>query len=366
MLGERIRFAREAAGLRQADVAEKLGISESGVCDIESGKRELKASHLSVLAGLFHRPIDFFLSDEPLRPDFVLWRCRPQDQDHAMRLQREFLELCENYRDLENLLGLSTPPALPATQKPQGQYGYEDAESLAMDIWMRFRLGDTPAETLQRVLEEDYGVRVFALEMRTLASASCTLNDRLGACVLLNVDSKSWRRNFDIAHELFHLLTWGVFRTRDDDVASGYEESLANVFASRLLLPEAPFGHRLYKLTVGGKRLTVGDVHELGREFNVSAEAIVYRIAGLSRWPRERTAAAVERTMATYPGRESRPIACLPERYVVLAQRAYRQGLISFAKAAKCLRMGFKKAQSILEPPEDVSKLENPFETPDR
>ena len=369
MLGERIRFAREAAGLRQADVAEKLGISESGVCDIERSKRELKASHLSVLAGLFHRSMDFFFSDEPLRADFVLWRCKPEDQDQALRLQRRFLELCEDYRALEDLLGCPKPPLLPAAQKPRGQYSYGDAESLAMDAWMRLRLGDTPAEALQRVLEEDYSVRVFALEMGDLASASCALNDRLGACMLLNIDSTSWRRNFDMAHELFHLLTWSIFRTPDDevsDVASSLEESLANVFASRLLLPEAPFGQRLHRTTAGGRPLTVGDVHELAREFNVSAEAVIYRIAGLSRWPKERTVEAVERTKASYPGRESRPIGCLPERYVVLTERAYRQGLISFARAAKYLRMGFKKAQSILEPPEDVSNLDSPLETANR
>lgn len=369
MLGQRIRFARESAGLRQADVAKKLGISESGVCDIESGKRELKAAHLSVLAGLFHRPMDYFFSDEPLRADFVLWRCQPADQDMALKLRREFLELCENYRNLEELLGLTKPLSLPAAPKPQGRYGYEDSESLAMDIWMKFRLGDKPADVLQRVLEEDYGVRVFALEMGDLASASCTVNDRLGACILLNIDSTSWRRNFDMAHELFHLLTWGVFRKADDkasDVASGFEESLANVFASRLLLPEAPFKQPLNRIAAGSKALTIGDIHEMAREFNVSAEAVVYRIAGINHWRKEQTARAVERTKLKYPGRESRPISCLPERYVVLTERAYRQGLISFAQAAKYLRMGYKKAQSILEPPEDVSDLDSPLETANR
>jgi XRE family transcriptional regulator, fatty acid utilization regulator len=368
MLGERIRFARETAGLRQSNVAEKLGISESGISEIESGKREPKAAHLSVLAGLFHRSIDFFFSDEPLRPDYVLWRCRPEDEEQARRLQREFLQLCEDYRTLEELLGCPKPLSLPEAHSTKGQYDYEDAENLALDVWMKFRLGDTPAEVLPRVLEE-YNVRVFALEMGDKASASCTRSERLGACILLNMNSKTWRRNFDMAHELFHLLTWGIFRTFGDEVsnvASAMEESMANVFASRLLLPEVPFCQRLHRTTAGGNPLMVSDVHELAREFNVSAEAVVYRVAGLSRWPKERTAEAVERTRACYPGRESHPISCLPERYVVLTERAYRQGLISFAQAAKYLRMGFKKAQSILEPPEDVTNLDSPLETAHR
>jgi len=77
MLGERLKFARRAAGLRQADVAQAMGLSESGISEFERDRREPRAAQLSKLSKLYHRTVDFFLSDEPLHEDFVLWRCKP-------------------------------------------------------------------------------------------------------------------------------------------------------------------------------------------------------------------------------------------------------------------------------------------------
>ncbi len=358
MLGERLRFAREAVGLRQADSAKHLGIVDSGICDMESGRRDPKAAQLAALAELYNRPVSFFFSEEPLPREVVLWRGKPDAEGDGRRIQREFFSLCEDYQELEEVTGKAAASRLPEDSTPKERFGYPQAESLALRIWQEFDLGSAPAESLRQVMEERYYVKIFALSLAHEASAASTRSPRFGPATLLNRDNVHWRRNFDLAHELFHLLTWGTFRTPEEESsieADEYEESLANCFASRLLLPEGPFLESIdpFLDREGNLSTTVNQIHELARSFDVSAEAILYRCAGMLRWHRDQTEEAVDKVRVSRVWRENRVVESLPSRYVSLALEAYRQGLISYRRAARYLRKGFKEAQDILETPGD-------------
>jgi len=358
MLSDRLRVARESLGLRQADAAGQLGIAESGICEMEAGRREPKAAQLAALAQLYRRPLDFFFSDEPVAQDVVLWRERPSDEVTAKKIQREFFALCEQYQSLEELLGAASGSTLPEDTTPKDAYGFPQAERLAARTWDQFELGAAPAESLRPVLEERFFVKIFALPLASEASAASTRSHRVGPAILLNKDSVHWRRNFDLAHELFHLLTWRVFRepTEVSSVEAGEEEErLANRFAGHLLLPESPFRERLdpFLDKAGNCRMSVAQIHELARSFDVSAEAIVYRCASLLHWHKDRTLGIVENVRKFRIWRESEPIEMLPSRYISLTVQAYGKGLISYKKGAEYLRKGFKQARDILEPPED-------------
>ena len=355
MLGERLRFAREAVGLRQIDAAAHLGIAESGISEIEKGRRDPKAAQLAALAELYGRPVSFFFSEAPLPQEVVLWRGKPDAEGDGRRIQREFFSLCEDYQELEEVTGKAVASRLHEDSTRKDRFGYPQAESLALRIWQELNLGSAPAESLRQVMEERCYVKIFALCLGHNASAASTRSPRFGPATLLNRDSVHWRRNFDLAHELFHLLTWSTFRSAQEQSsieADQHEESLANCFASRLLLPEGPFQQSIEPFLdgEGNLEITVSQVHELARSFDVSAEAVVYRYAGMLRWRKEQTERVVEMVCASRVYRENRPVESLPSRYVALALQAYRQGLISYRRAARYLRMGFKEAQDILEP----------------
>lgn len=356
MLGERLRFAREAVGMRQTDAAEALNISPSGVSNLEDGTREPRASQLAVLARLYHRTVEFFLEDGPLVSDFVLWRCRPADEEEAQSIQRRFFSLCEDYRGVEELTGEARRESLPSDPTSRGRYGYNQAEALAARTWRDLDLGAVPAQLLRHVLEERFGVRVFALALDPPASSLCTVSDRFGYGILLNQRSVSWRRNYDLAHEFFHLLTWESFgyagssREADEE-----DERWADCFASSLLLPEAPFRARIKEFVdpSGTVKMTFADLNGIAGAFDVSSLAVLFRLAGLLRWRKEKSREIADKLREFYSPRESAPIDALPERYVYLTAQAYRQGLISFGKAAKLLRASRKDAEAVLEPPDD-------------
>lgn len=62
MLGVRIAVLRRAAGMSQAELAQKLGISPSAVGMYEQGRRQPSADILAAIANLFGVSIDYLIT----------------------------------------------------------------------------------------------------------------------------------------------------------------------------------------------------------------------------------------------------------------------------------------------------------------
>ncbi len=65
LIGERLKTARELAGLTQAQVAERLSVSEMTVYRWETGRFEPSFAKLQALARLFQRPMEGLLGGIP-------------------------------------------------------------------------------------------------------------------------------------------------------------------------------------------------------------------------------------------------------------------------------------------------------------
>lgn len=64
-IGERIRTARQEAGLSQRELAEKIGFeTETAVSLIESGKRRIAIVEMEKIAKTLQRDINYFLGDD--------------------------------------------------------------------------------------------------------------------------------------------------------------------------------------------------------------------------------------------------------------------------------------------------------------
>lgn len=59
---QRLRAARRAAGLTQAEVARAMRKPQSYVSKCESGERRVDVVELARFAALYRKPLDFFLS----------------------------------------------------------------------------------------------------------------------------------------------------------------------------------------------------------------------------------------------------------------------------------------------------------------
>jgi transcriptional regulator with XRE-family HTH domain len=99
-IGERLREAREKAGLSQAQLAKALEYeSATAVSLIEAGDRKLKAKDLQKVAEFLHQPIGYFLGQAGVIPDVkVALRADKEltEEDKAAVLY--FIELAKKRR----------------------------------------------------------------------------------------------------------------------------------------------------------------------------------------------------------------------------------------------------------------------------
>ena len=65
VLGQKLKQARTARGLRQEDVAKKLGIVRTTLVAIEQGSRRVTAHELAEMSALYGRPVSEWLAEEP-------------------------------------------------------------------------------------------------------------------------------------------------------------------------------------------------------------------------------------------------------------------------------------------------------------
>jgi Zn-dependent peptidase ImmA (M78 family)/DNA-binding XRE family transcriptional regulator len=348
-IGEKLKIARKAIGYTLEKASQESGIGQSSISEFENDKREPKFSQLSKLAEVYRRTVEFFLTEEPLIEEVMLWRDKP-DEEQRTKIEAEFRKLCEQYRRLEILTDEVKETKLPQLDIRREEFDYRQAGKLAECFQRDFILGDIPSASLKQILEENFYIKIFHLSSN--GSSISTLSDHFGAAILLNKDSKLWRRSFDLAHELFHLLTWKIFRINGKGGESHeHEEKLANAFASRLLLPTDIVKDKIEALMSEGRQVSIEALDEIAREFGVSAEALLWRMLYLYNKPVEEIEKYIEQARKIKPQRPLRrsdePDE-LPERYCSLAIKALRNGKLSLTQFSKYMGISYRKAEEYL------------------
>lgn len=355
-IGQRLKLARETIGYTQKKVSELTGIGGSSISEFENNEREPKFSQLSKLAEVYKRSVDFFLTDSLPKEPIMLWRDGPDDADEMKETEAEFRRLCQQYHKLELCTSDIRKAVFPQPDvvNPE-QFSWLQAESFATKVHNYLCLGDIPSTSLRKILEERFYVKIFHLEFT--GSAISTVSEDFGPAILLNRRNVHWRRNYDLAHELFHLLTWNIFRVKKTE-PNGIEEKLANSFASNLLMPEESLRPRIATLVDKQEQAPLDRIDDLAREFGVSLDAMVYRISTLFRIKKDDTEqylAAAKQLAKCHKPRNSEKPETLPERYCDLAQRALRNGRLSLIQFAKYMGISYKKAQGYLMADEDFT-----------
>jgi XRE family transcriptional regulator, fatty acid utilization regulator len=354
-LSDRLKMARTSLNLTLQGVEERTGIGVSTLSEFENGKREPRLVQLKQLADVYLRPLAFFLEDGPVVPQVVLWRKKPESP-RAEEVQARLVKLAEQYHHLEVLCDAHEPCDLPFHGGPAANFSYAQAEKLAHQFRQLLGLGERPGQALLRVLEEVCKVKVFHLDFEPSGSAACTVSESFGAAVLLNARHVRWRRHFDLAHELFHLLTWKTFRSAGDAAAveaSDTEEKLATCFARNLLMPP-----EVLRVSVDGAlarhdgKLTFDDLFEVARQFDVSVEAVVRQVGFVYRKPADWANTVLERLRSPigfWDSRASDAPPALPLRYQALARQALRHGLLSAGKYAEYVGVSRREALQFVE-----------------
>lgn len=354
-LGRRIREARKRLGLTQRELAQRAELpAHQVVSQIENGEREVKAWELARIAQVLCQSVAELLAPEAAPTPTMLWRDAPPEK--AGVIEARFLQHCRAYRFLERILGLPPSPPLPTYTVAPAALTLRQASALAEEVRRALDLGARPAASLATVLERDYGVKIWYEPLGEAGSAA-SVKGEFGYGILINADHAPWRRNYSLAHELFHLITWdNAPPTLRQSQPEGWAqlERAAQAFASTLLLPAEAVCVE-FDARVDRGRVGYADLVQLARDFDVSTEALLWRLVRLGRL-REEVAQQVladpafrEHDRQTMAGRWWAP-PVHPERFVRLAFLAYQKGKISRARLADLLGTGLLDLETTLVP----------------
>jgi Zn-dependent peptidase ImmA (M78 family) len=269
-----------------------------------------------------------------------LWRAKPADSE---LVQADFLRRCERHGRLLKLLGREAAGRLPSFPVDLRRMKYVDADERAGEVGLYLNLGRRPAAVLEDAIQDQYDVLVWYRDDNDGGSAACCRGD-FGSAILLPRSSVPWRRNFDIAHELFHLLTWDSFNpTIDSDEDMRVRaDRMAEEFAAALLMPETVLRREINSRAVNGE-VQVVDVVPLAADLDVSLKALMYRLLNLGYLPSK---AAVEqlsdderlqRIVRELRQQRRQAVPSLPSHFVTMAYAAWARGRLSKLKLAEYL-----------------------------
>ncbi len=336
-LAARLKQIRGSLNLKLTEAAEKIGFpSYQTLSSIENGEREVKASELSKFSKAYYCSIEKLLGKTDIEPAVsFIWRNSPKERKNE--IEREILYQCEKYSMLENLLNITKRESFLKVSLEDISTNYK-VEVLANNISTLLGLGRRPAFTLQKVLEQDYGIKILCYPFID-GSAVSTVNTSIGNIIVINSHEVPWRQNYDLAHELFHLITWDAVIENQMYTNDEYNEEIekkANLFASILLLPEQEVKKEVLNRVDKDGNINNSDIVDIAIDFGISTQALIYRLANLKLISFEQAGTVVkdeELSKLSQQMRKQEKIEKrLSDQFVALAIRCLRKALISRGK----------------------------------
>ena len=356
-IGQRLKAAREHARMTQQQLAALLGLEHrQTLASIEAGERRLTAEELLRAVSALGVDLDYFTDSFRLVGEGRFsFRAQPgvapnlldQFEDRAGRWIATYRELGTQQGEerawLVHKLALSRHST------------FEEAQAAAGAIADGWQLGERPAESLQSAIERQINALVLYVDAPAGVSGAASQVPGLNA-VLVNRREPEGRRNYDLAHELFHLLTWDVMppkRVEAADVPRGGKgnrvEQLAENFAAALLMREAIMRARWEA------RDATGDLHGwlngTAVDLRVSAVACKWRLHNLGCISKaglldinDQRLVANGRAANALP-----PVPAFSERFVRRIAAAVDAGRLSVKRAASLLALSLGELAALLQ-----------------
>ncbi|MET3106422.1 Zn-dependent peptidase ImmA (M78 family)/DNA-binding XRE family transcriptional regulator [Oxalobacteraceae bacterium GrIS 2.11] len=346
LIGLRVRAAREAANYSQDQLASALNINDrQTISDIEKGKRAVKAEELFTISELLNKDTDFFIDPFSVAGEAKFsWRADPAlDESHLNEFENRagrWIGLLRWLREMKSKKNGDSSP-LKNSLRLSSKSTFELAQTRAEQLVNELELGVVPAEELASIVEKKLDIPVLFVDSvvdesgKSISGATCHLDDL--TVILINRNETEVRRNYDLAHELFHALTWDLMEP-DHRESNSFEiratnrrtEQLADNFAAALLMPSAS----LERLIDPKRSNSIEHLVEVAAALHVSPVALGWRLVNLKKIDKaicqQLTGISSQLASTEMPRQFS-------FEFIVLLQEAIDKGWISPRKAAKII-----------------------------
>ncbi len=246
-IAERVSHARALAGLSQAQLAEKLGFNDrQTISTIENGKRAVTAEELVKLASVLGQKLDFFTDPYVvLEKHQFSYRASDGAAKVVPAFEEQITRLIATQRRFRELLGETASPIQQQISSLSKQSPLDFAAFLGEKTARAWKLGEVPAVNLRAAIERELGATILYVDApAAISGVACRMAD--GDYIFINRNEPLSRQNFDLGHELFHLLTWEKMPPERLDLPGTRTpvERLADSFTAGLLMPADPIKAR--------------------------------------------------------------------------------------------------------------------------
>lgn len=332
---------RDRLGLSQKAVAERLQVSASLLSKWEKGERSPDSTQLVRIAGIYGVGLGFLLGTPIAGFQPRVQVTMPKDE--KQQINQTLNEASEQIHLLDRAWHVcgKAPTRFGLRLEWSDKDLPEQAEMVRKMLNLNRRI--SLSELKQALAEHNVFVfdwympsKLYGLSYRENFTV-IFLNRTLGQ----NSNSDA-SRLFTLAHELAHLLYhFHDGATEVSDMASRKDphEVQANRFAAEFLLPERELDARILALGKSGIKQPA-NFHRVAREWNVSPEALFYRMAskGLVTWPESeryyKKKSPASKTQAEIPCRVDSISEQVPLSMIDAGLTAYTEEKISLGKLA--------------------------------
>jgi len=336
LIGIRIRARRESVGMTQDELARRMELGHRQILGaIESGHRQTKPSELVAVARVLAVSLDYFTDRFSAAGEASFsFRAGSVEEEELSAFEELAGKWMATYREL------TSPSLIKQALSITDRSSFEQAQDAGEQTRKDLGLGSFPGHELQEATERAWGILVLHVDPPSGISGAAS---RLGGvqAVLINRTEPRARRNYDLAHELFHLLTWDTMppaRIESEAAPKGKEkrvEQLADNFAAALLMPRASMlaswkDHEHLPLT---ERIVA-----MAAEAGVSGPALKYRLLNLGLAAKADLPDDAE--IAQWKSQSERPeVPPLPfnASFINVLHRAVEEGTLSVRKASRIL-----------------------------
>ncbi len=283
-IGARLKALRVQRGLSQNALARIFAFKDrQTVSAIETGVRALTAAELVAAVEKLDVALDYFT--DPFRLDGegrFSWRQSGVSAERLRAYEQTAGRWIGAYRALAAEVGWRSPlmrRALGLTKASRFEEAMEAGERFTEEL----ALGPVPAVGLASAMEEELGILVLMVDAQEgISGAACRLPE-LDA-VLIARGEVAGRRHFDLAHELFHILTWDAMPPEHvedaSDLGLGRVEQLANNFAAAVLMPSSALREFDDCASLGMDELAAR-LNAVADELQVTSSALRWRLVAM-------------------------------------------------------------------------------------
>lgn len=263
-----VTLAREARGLLQNELGDKINGSQGYISRIELGQAEISDQYLEAVAKILNFPISFFKQEGEILPPNLSYRKREKVAQKLITFIDAHINI---YRlNIQTLLKATKQEEVELPSLDIVKYG--SPEEVARQIRKLWKVPKGSIANLTELLEAN-GVFVHTFDFGTeRVDGRSIFIEQKYPVVFVNKTLLGDRQRFTLAYELGHLVM-------HLQTAPSFERDIsheANLFAAEFLMPEK----EIMPDFVDG--VTISKLAELKRKWKVSMQALLYRASDLT------------------------------------------------------------------------------------